>query len=259
MLPDQDGIAVDVPRPPLIVDDREDREVYDYLVKLGIPLEVRRLEYGDYAFEGHGAKGACMVGVERKKIRDLLASMQSDRFGGHQAPGMVNAYEYRFLALEGIVRSHPETGVLEEARRDRGWFPVRTSTSSWMHRTLDNYLTSVMLQFGMHVKQTANPRETAQMLKNLYWYFQKGWGEHRSAKVIYGGQTTVSAHKPGLVRRVATQLAGIGWEKSAHVSLKFRSVVEMALALPEEWRSIPGIGAVLSERIVKALNGEYED
>jgi ERCC4-type nuclease len=64
--------------------------------------------------------------------------------------------------------------------------------------------------------------------------------------------------KPSLVRRVATQLEGIGWEKSAAVAAKFSSVLDMIVATEAEWQTIPGIGKGLAARAVRQLLGRED-
>ena len=62
-----------------------------------------------------------------------------------------------------------------------------------------------------------------------------------------------SKKSPNLVRRVAAQLEGIGWEKSAAVATRFATVLDMVVATEKEWQAVPGVGKTLAARAVQQL------
>ena len=63
----------------LLVDDREDTTLVQYLSNFGLPLAVCRLEYGDMAIQ---SSEGLLVGYERKRLPDLISSMQNRRLSG---------------------------------------------------------------------------------------------------------------------------------------------------------------------------------
>src|SRR5258708_4217661 len=69
-----------------------------------VEAELRRLEFGDYAFVGNGHAGDELVGFELKTIKDLLSSLKSSRLPAHQVRGMTEMYSRMWLVVEGIWR-----------------------------------------------------------------------------------------------------------------------------------------------------------
>lgn len=215
--------------------------------------QVVELEFGDFAFAGNGPHGTCKIGVERKTLKDLLNSMRTGRLAGHQLPGMLRAYDYCYLVVEGIYRGNPETGLLEHAVRG-GWREVRIASSGFMHAAVDNYLTSLETQTPIHIRNCATLHDTALFLVNLHQWFQKRWDSHQSCKVIYDPfPARALFQRTSLVRKIAAQLPGIGYTKSAGIEAVFPAVVDMVVADEKDWAKLPGIDKVLSRRIVRAL------
>src|SRR5262245_5878451 len=94
-------------------------ELSPYFEPYGLVVEKTHLDYGDFDFEGSGPKGKCGVVFERKRIEDLVDSMQTGRLSGHQLPGICENYDYGYLIIEGIWRPGRE-GFLEIGNRN-GW------------------------------------------------------------------------------------------------------------------------------------------
>ncbi|KKK85044.1 hypothetical protein LCGC14_2777270, partial [marine sediment metagenome] len=61
--------------------------------------------------------------------------------------------------------------------------------------------------------------------------------------------------KPTLVRRIANELPGIGWERSVAVAAKFSSVAAMMSATQKDWTEIEGIGSKIAKEVKRALSG----
>jgi len=76
------------------LDDRTgSKELTPLFHPYGIPIEVKRLDFGDLAFEGNGPHGRCAVVIERKQITELVQAIESRRLSGHQLPGMADDYD----------------------------------------------------------------------------------------------------------------------------------------------------------------------
>jgi len=58
---------------------------------------------------------------------------------------------------------------------------------------------------------------------------------------------------PSLVRRVAKELPGIGWERSLLVEETFDSVRTMVNAPLEQWLEIEGIGKGIATKVQEEL------
>lgn len=221
-------------------------ELYAPLVQVGADTELTQLEYGDAAFIGKGPKCDVMVGVERKTIRDLIQSMTTGRLSGHQLPGLVEHYAYRWLLVEGRYRESTE-GLIEIPWKT-GWETVRLR-----YDALDHFLLTLQLRGGISVMRTFDLRESAAWLARLHsWWTKKEWREHRSHLALHQPSDAGMWHKPGLVHRMAAQLPGID-EKARDVAQVFKTVKAMVDAEESEWRTIPGIGKVTAQRVRAAM------
>lgn len=222
------------------------KELYLPLQAEHVPVELTDLEYGDACFIGEGPAGEILIGVERKRITDLIASFTTGRLSGHQLPGMVEHYAYRWLLVEGQYRrSHH--GFLEVPRGPR-WVEHRVQ-----HAALEAYLLTLQLRGGIRLQRTFDLGDSAAWLATLYrWWTGKRWREHRSHLAL---QDVVDANvwnRPNLVHRMAAQLPGID-EKAVSVAQHFSTVAEMVEASEGAWRQISGIGKITAERVTRAL------
>jgi ERCC4-type nuclease len=233
-------------------------ELAPLLRALHIKTELVQLDSADVSFSGNGPQGRVEIGVERKSLRDALKSMEDGRFAGvdGQLQRMLAAYDFQLLVVEGKWKANHE-GILMEALGG-GWRPVALGRRSFMHRELENWLTSLTFRTSLHLRTTYDLGETARAIANLYNWFAKGWDEHKSLNVFYRTPPPVAMfHKPSPVRVMAKEIPGIGWDRSLAVEAAFATVVEMILATPEEWEKIPGVGKVLSRRVPRWLAGEW--
>jgi len=218
--------------------------------------ELGRLEYGDFMFSGRGkGKEPWLVGVERKTIRDLLNSIASGRFAGHQLLGLLNSYNVVYLVVEGLVRPNPGTGVLE-IRRNRQWVVLELGKRRFMMRDVWEWVNTVTLMTGVVVFMTSRECETAKLVTALHrWWNIKDWEEHR-AHVSPRVSTVPGLVRPSVLKMVAAQLPGVGWERAGKVEVYFESVADMAEAGVEDWEAIPGIGPKTAEKAWRAIHGD---
>lgn len=249
------------PETVVMVDDRKGSgEVAPVLRGLKVPVVVQRLESADFAFEGQGPKGTCLVGVERKRVGELLQSIQSGRFEGEQLPKMMREYDQHiWLIVEGVWRPNPQTGVLEEGLRG-GWRELRMGAGGFAFCQLDNFLTSMQARVHLKVKYANTVEDTAWIVKGMWQWYRKPWGQHKSGLVIYTPPPPAALFfKPNLVRRWAKELNGIGWEKSAAVAAKFPTAIDMVVAPVQEWVTIPGIGRGLALGATRQILGQEKE
>lgn len=243
------------------IDERQGSVELASLFPPGIPTVIGRLEYGDYAFLGNGPEDEPVsIGVERKGIRDLLNSMVTGRLVGHQLIGLVNNYHYVYIVVEGIWRFNPSDGMMEE-HSNGGWIPIQLGSRRFMAREVLAFLHTLMVKTGVMVFYSGTRRETVQVVSMLHgWWSNKSWDEHTAhlglVKQHKSAEGAVELVKAPLIRRLAAELPGIGWQKSREVARHFGSVMEMVLASEREWRRIPGIGKILAEKIVKEIVSE---
>lgn len=221
---------------------------------LGADVEVTTLEYGDAAFTGTHTG---IIGVELKRLGDVLNCIDSGRFAGHQLPGLLQHYDAAYLIVEGLWRPSPTDGVLEAFRGS--WVPVKTGHRHRLYRELDNWLTTMEVLGGVHVRRTGTEHETARTVFDLHdWYVRED--EHKS-HLAFDSSTQIALQsqlakerrrngrgaalfpeQPSPKRVFASMLPRIGVEKSGMVAGAFESVRAMVNAPEADWLKIPGIG-----------------
>jgi len=247
------------------------REGSAHLVALMPPgvATLTTLPFGDACWYGTGPAGVRVrVGVECKRVGDLLACLRDCRFSGFQLPGMLLAYEYTYLLVEGVVRPHPKSGYLQEwhAYKNGEYGKWRTvalgGTSYCMYSAWEQHLETLRRKTPLRVVHTTSPRHTAQTLLVLYkwWTDGKGWDQHRSHEGVH---VLPDPHVRVLalptyrrtVLKVAQQLPGVRDVLAERVAAQFATVAEMVQAKAQTWAMVDGIGPVKAAAIVAALHG----
>ena len=240
------------------------------LKRRGVPVEPQELEFGDAAFFGSGGQAAgempIHVGIEVKRISDVLQCIHDGRFAGHQLPGLLRLYDVVWLVVEGGYRASAN-GVLElpvhKGARHR-WVDYASYTGSTrqvMWRSVQHWLTTMEMRAGIRVARTLTHEETADWIAALYSWWQKDWDDHRSHLALYAGRdigvgdgaVELFTRRPNLVGFVAQVLPGIGAERAHLVQKHFTSVEALVAADEAEWVSIKGIGKVTAKKVVEAL------
>lgn len=219
--------------------------------------KIAHLEYGDFAFAGNGPGGMpVMVGVERKKIREIAGDLATQRFVGHQLPGLVSSYFVVYLLLEGEW-SADESGRLVEGA---GYWKrlVECGSRRFMAGEIDKFLTTMDTIVGVRVRIARNKGETVRIVRSLQsWWGGKEWGEHHAHLAL--PPQPVLLRRPSLLRAIASCFPHIGWKKSGEVEEHFGgSISRMMGASEKEWGKIPGIGKKLARDIVESIKWEKE-
>lgn len=240
----------------ILVDYREDSKVkgsrglWDDLKHTNLPIEKAHLDGGDLMFVGNGPEGEVSVGVEFKKIRDLLSSLRSSRLQGHQLLKL-QEYDFRYLLVEGEWR-HNESGLVTLRGSYGKWNPApgRFSASE-----LDKTLIGLPLRAGVNVWPTATRRDTIRWIQSLYRNFtDKAWDDHSSHTGIHRPASLVPLSG---FRQAVTAFPRIGIKTSLTVEKHFKGSLRRAVAArSKEWAKIEGIGRDSAEKIDSFLEGE---
>lgn len=229
-------------------------ELAPLLRTLGAKVKVARLTFADAAFYGHGPSGECHIGVERKKVAELVNAMTDTRFTGHQIPGLLKTYERRHLLVEGRYWPDPRTGLLMVNGQEAGYGRKR-----FMYTDFEHFLMSVQFKAGLIVKQTNSDKDSAWWLYTLYTWYTKPWEKHKSVYAIDEVKPdTAILDERTLVRRVAAQLPGVGWVRSKAVEAHFASVDDLCKARVADWVEIAGIGKTIARVVVRAIRTRRE-
>ena len=228
------------PLPPLYVDDREPVqegrrrngiEMVDELKRLGLPAETARLDAADYAFVGEGVGGAtARVGIERKRLSDLLQCITDGRFAGEQLPKLRALYDEVWLVVEGVWQDGAD-GAVEVWERG-GWSPYRYG-KRWMGKDVRAWLTTMEIKGGVRVIQTSRASTTAQWISSLYWWW-RDYDGHKAHHALH----VESSHYLNDVGRMAAVMPGVGAEKAVYVQEKFKTPLALANATLSELASV---------------------
>ena len=224
------------------------------LRQLGVPVEEATLPAGDVEVMGNGPEGRpVMVGVETKKLNDVLTCMRDGRFA-EQLRGMRDSFEVSWLLIEGRLRGTLPHEVMEIAFKSK-W----RSDGKYRYQEFVSWLQTMCIRGGVLLWRTENQDETVAWLRSLWvWWTAREYEEHRAHLDFHrpeaiGGITPFEP--PSLVQRCAMTLPGIGGTLSVQVARQFASVRKMCLADEAEWCKIPKIGKAKAKKIVKALGG----
>lgn len=229
----------------ILVDDRVGSKHYASKLQ---PSQIERLEFGDIAFES--VQGS-LIGIEIKKINDLVNSLLSGRLADHQLPGMLRLYDHCYLIVEGYYRCDTGSGLVQGWRGGH-WTDITSGRQRLTWKGLDGWLSSMELLGGIRVRRTVTEHETVQTVQALYTWWQRE--DHRSLKVFNTSADAAAIERPGLVRRMAAELPLIGWERSADVARKFGTVRRMVNAPIAEWLTVDGIGKGIAAKVQDALD-----
>ena len=266
----------------IILDDRE-RDIAPELQRCDVDVVVSRLEFGDAMFSGNGPHGECLVGIERKRLSDLVNSMKDRRLAGFQIKGMQRSYDFCFLTIESVFRPGPHGEIEELHGRDwRPFYTVGKGSSAVAYRQLTAFVTTLELLGNLIVRRTSNMRETAAQIVALHhWFNDKEWDQHHSHDQIYTntpekghgtgwgtphahdeefgkygrGRAIVVGKPPSTCWRMASQIPGID-RKAEVVAAHFGTVRAMVEAGEKEWQRIPGIGKTTARAAVRSIREE---
>lgn len=252
----------------LYVDDREgSAQLAPLLRAKGLPVTITRLPYGDVSLLGCGPGGEPVtVGVEVKTISDVLKCVTDGRFAGHQLPGLIGSYENVWLLIEGIWRPKAGSGVLE-IQRGQGWIDATVGSRRFMYKDLVSWLFTMQIKGRVNVHRVSNWGEATLWLSTLHSWWTGGggkvlgWDGHESHLALHTNLDSrlwdrAMLVRPTVCRMVATQLPGVGFDKSASIAGFFGSVENLLLATEWELAQVPGVGKKLAGIIWHSLRNQ---
>ncbi len=227
----------------MLVDNRNGSiDLAEPLKKAGLPVVVTRLEFGDFAFEGRGANGTVLnIGVELKRLTDLVSSIRTGRISGHQLPGLVGpngAYDYTWIVVEGLWRVDNVGRIIVKrySKRERKnvWVPL---PGGMLASEMVKHVLTLELCAGCHVRFTNSDHDTVQFLSTLYhWWTDKDMDQHTShlAPQKAGGYLPISDY-----RDIVRKLPGIGLRTSLAVETHFGAdLIRTICAGTNEWAEV---------------------
>lgn len=239
----------------LLVDDRiGSKDLLLPLQQSGVSCDLQRLEFADFAFIGHGLGGADLfIGIELKETRDLLSSLRSARFSGHQLPGLQSTYDRSWLVTEGIWRANSD-GVLEYMQG--GWKPASVGQHRIMASDLDSWILSQTIRGGISHWHCPTRRDTIRFVSTLYrWWTDKDLDEHRSHQAIYlPPPDRAMLTEPSPCLKMLSCLPGVGWDKAMKLEEYCGGSLRRLMTLSAaDLQQIDGIGKTIAAKILATL------
>ncbi len=255
----------------LFVDSRVGSvDLLEPLRKAGLPVEATTLAFADFAFIGRGPLDKPLnIGIERKRLSDLVQSIRSGRLSGHQLPGLLGpqgAYEYAWLVVEGLYRVDAQGRILvkQKKRRGRGKPEWVQLPGGMLASEMEKQVLTFELCGGCHVKYTNSAEDTVHFLESLYrWFTDKAMDEHKAhlAPQRVSGPIALSGF-----RDTVRAFPGIGLRASLAVETHFQgSLVRAINASTTEWSEIATLdkkgkpkclGTTVATKIHDFLRGE---
>lgn len=241
--------------------------------------EEMLLQGGDIAFWGLGPDDTeWLVGIEHKQVSDVLNCIKDGRFSGTQLPEMQKLYDVSFLLVEGNYQ--PDYENLNERNEPRLWIPFgrgRGIRFGMTYRAFDNFLNSLNIFSALCgkpciVKRSKDKKESVEIIRDLYDYFQQPWDKHRSMRAHdrtkmerVNSQICLIEPRPGepgypkhLLKKAVFQIDGIGWDVAGRVADTFGTVENLLAAGQKEWEAIDGIGKVRAKQAYESLHGHID-
>lgn len=213
------------------------------------------LKYGDIYFSGNGPEGDIEIGIERKRIGDLIQSITSGRLSGHQLPGLLEEYGKVYIVVEGAWITDRHSGVIKVYRHGK-FLPL--GSSRFITKRLLGYLTAINALTHICILNTLNAYETAVLIEELYRWWNQPWDKHTSLLNVRRVIPVPIYIRPGefsQLREIALTLPGIGYDRVRAIEEAFGDSVErMFNASIQDWGAIEGIGKVTAKKAWEALH-----
>lgn len=219
----------------LLVDYRAgSKELIVPLKRMGLEVVEWDLPSGDISFEGRGEGGkTVVVGVEFKKLSELVGSLRTGRLQGLQAPNMRLSFDYSYLLIEGNIRFDKSDRLLRRTgRHSSTYLAGHMSTMELMKRMLVMHLCG-----GLTPIWSQNRRLTLKWIEALYrTWTDQNLDEHKSHLAIYTAPTLVPVSD---FRQAVMMWPGIGFKASLAAEQMFGgSITRAAMAPLQTWAAI---------------------
>lgn len=226
-------------------------------VNLVEPLRALKLDAqlasidADIAFEGRGIGGSPVtIGIEYKKLGELVQSLQSQRLQGHQLYKMNAGFDFRWLLIEGEVLTTHD-GYLARWQRKK---LVKMEGSMTLTELYKRLLT-LQVCGGLTPVFVDTLTNSLRFIEATYRFWtDKDQDEHKSHIAIYEPTTLVP---PNQFERTVFTLPGIGLDKVRKALARFGSIRAAVNAENTAWAALGGIGTKTASRIVGAVTKDY--
>lgn len=174
----------------------------------------------DIHFTGRGERGAPVsIGIEHKKVSDLISSLNSARLQGLQLPRMLDTYDRNWLIVEGDWQ-HDEHGRVTMFKSKGRRRPVHGAPPAV---ELEKRLLTLEIRGGFRIRHCATRRDTVRFVVALYrTWTDKDLDEHKSHLAMHEGPDFDRKLRIPMsdFRQAIARLDGIGYVTSQYIEQK---------------------------------------
>lgn len=253
----------------------------------GTGRQLCTLSSGDISFTGNGPDGPILIGIELKRISDLISSifhgrLQDTQLGSHSdSSGMLNTYDENWILYYGRYRKSPKDGktlqiyktkeeIQKSKYKDRypGFYDYIAGKNFVSYKYLESFLCSPSVtRRGILVKHVEDLQQAADWIEVLYNIWQKEYSKHGSMRAV--DRSAMVPFVPGMDEKtyirflIAGTLPGLRDARALAVTNHFSSTRAMINASEEELAEITTtsdkgrkvrIGPVIAKNIVNIVS-----
>lgn len=197
-------------------------ELVPALRRLGLDVEETTLTAGDVAFVGRGEGGKEVnVGIEFKKVGELVQSIRTERLQGFQLFRMREEYDFSYLLVEGEVLFDAQGQMTRRVGR-RDFKRIGMSIAEYMKRIM-----VLHLRGGLNYMRSESRAETLREIECLFRVWtDKDLDDHDSHIGIYTAPSLVPLSE---YRQMLAPLDGVGQRTSLALEIYFNGSLERTL------------------------------
>ena len=239
--------------------------------RLDFEIDGKMVPCGDAMLTGHGPGGSTLtIGVECKKLPDLLSSISNGRLGGTQIPRMLKVFDVIFVLYYGVYRVGP-SNHLQVQRFKHGrkqWQSYRIGKRPVPWSFLEGFILSAQLKAVLDsgkpviFKHVYDEHEAACWLRVLDSWLEKPWEKHRGLAVFDRSRELSASSNvdpvEAQIAKTAASLPAVDWVRGWAAARHFDSVEEMINASAQDWMAIKGIGPVIAKSVSAAVRRRKE-
>ncbi len=220
-MPESESIS-----PKIYVDQREIRSpVARALEKLGMEVELRTLEVGDYVASDR-------AGIERKTVDDFLSTLMDGRDLFGQISDLARTFERPLLIIEG-----------------EGLYTTRQIHPN----AIRGVLSSIAIDFGVPIIFSKDEEDTAALISVIA---KREQIDNKTGINLHGKKTAPTLKEQQ--EYVISSIPEIGPVVAKNLLQHFGSVEKVMLASREELMKVGLVGPKTADRIKEVVNGEYK-